>query len=83
MHRVQPSRRKRRYCFGIPTCAFASSDTRIRRAPTNTIWRSVFAARPGKVLLHGHCHQKSVLGMAADETLLRKMGLDCQLPDSG
>jgi len=37
----------------------------------------------GQAIMHGHCHQKSILGMAADEALLRKMGLDYQLPDSG
>ncbi len=37
----------------------------------------------GQAILHGHCHQKSVLDMASDEAILRKLGLDYQMPDSG
>ena len=36
-----------------------------------------------KVLLHGHCHQKALMKMTAEESLLRKMGLELQTPDSG
>ena len=36
-----------------------------------------------KVLLHGHCHQKSLMKMTAEESLLRKMGVDLKAPDSG
>src|SRR6202030_2809519 len=36
-----------------------------------------------KVLLHGHCHQKALMKMTAEESLLRKMGLEVQIPDSG
>jgi Fe-S oxidoreductase len=35
------------------------------------------------VLLHGHCHQKAVLGMDADVELLAGMGVDLELPDTG
>jgi FAD/FMN-containing dehydrogenase/Fe-S oxidoreductase len=38
---------------------------------------------PGAALVHGHCHQKSVLGMGAEAGLLRKTGLDIALPDTG
>jgi Fe-S oxidoreductase/FAD/FMN-containing dehydrogenase len=38
---------------------------------------------PRKVLLHGHCHQKAVLGMDADVELLAGMGVDLELPDTG
>jgi len=37
----------------------------------------------GGVLLHGHCHHKAVLGMAADAALLRKSGLDVRVLDDG
>jgi FAD/FMN-containing dehydrogenase/Fe-S oxidoreductase len=37
----------------------------------------------GKVLLHGHCHQKSLMGLGDEESLLRKMGADLQSIDSG
>jgi FAD/FMN-containing dehydrogenase/Fe-S oxidoreductase len=36
-----------------------------------------------KVLLHGHCHQKAIMKMGDEESLLRKMGLELQTPDSG
>ncbi|HEV7967763.1 MAG TPA: FAD-linked oxidase C-terminal domain-containing protein [Candidatus Acidoferrales bacterium] len=38
---------------------------------------------PGKVLLHGHCHHKSLMGLGAEESLLRKTGADLQSIDSG
>ena len=37
----------------------------------------------GKVLLHGHCHHKSLMKMSDEESLLRKMGADLQSVDSG
>jgi FAD/FMN-containing dehydrogenase/Fe-S oxidoreductase len=37
----------------------------------------------GKVLLHGHCHHKSIMGLGDEESLLRKMGADLQSLDSG
>jgi Fe-S oxidoreductase len=36
-----------------------------------------------KVLLHGHCHHKSIMGLGDEESLLRKMGADLQSIDSG
>jgi FAD/FMN-containing dehydrogenase/Fe-S oxidoreductase len=38
---------------------------------------------PGKVLLHGHCHHKSLMGLGDEESLFRKMGADLQSIDSG
>ena len=35
------------------------------------------------VLFHGHCHQKALMKMTADESLLRKMGVDLQTVDAG
>jgi Fe-S oxidoreductase len=37
----------------------------------------------GKLLLHGHCHHKSLMGMGAEESVLRKTGADVQSIDSG
>ena len=37
----------------------------------------------GKVLLHGHCHHKSIMGIGDEESLLRKTGADLQSIDSG
>ncbi|MBC5824227.1 MAG: FAD-binding oxidoreductase, partial [Candidatus Eremiobacteraeota bacterium] len=36
-----------------------------------------------KVIAHAHCHQKSVLDAAAEEKLLKKLGVDYSMPDSG
>ena len=36
-----------------------------------------------KAVLHGHCHHKSLLKMNADHDLLRRMGLDLEILDSG
>ena len=36
-----------------------------------------------KALVHGHCHQKAVLGMDHEESLLHKLGLDFTLLDDG
>jgi FAD/FMN-containing dehydrogenase/Fe-S oxidoreductase len=36
-----------------------------------------------KVLLHGHCHHKSLMKLSDEESLLRRMGADLQSIDSG
>lgn len=36
-----------------------------------------------KALMHGHCHQKAVIGLGADEALLKRLGLDYEVLDSG
>jgi FAD/FMN-containing dehydrogenase/Fe-S oxidoreductase len=36
-----------------------------------------------KAVVHGHCHHKAVMGMKAEEALLKKMGLDFEILDSG
>jgi Fe-S oxidoreductase len=35
------------------------------------------------ILLHGHCHQKAIMKMTDEESLLRKMGVRLQSPDAG
>lgn len=42
-----------------------------------------FQPLTGKAVVHGHCHHKSVLKMEAEEAVLRKLGLDFRMPDSG
>jgi FAD/FMN-containing dehydrogenase/Fe-S oxidoreductase len=37
----------------------------------------------GKALVHGHCHQKAVMGVQAETDLLKKMGLAVSSPDTG
>ncbi|HKH98010.1 MAG TPA: FAD-linked oxidase C-terminal domain-containing protein [Candidatus Sulfotelmatobacter sp.] len=36
-----------------------------------------------KALLHGHCHHKSIMKMTAEESLLRRLGVDFQAPAPG
>ena len=36
-----------------------------------------------QAILHGHCHQKALMKMAHAESLLRKMGIETSVPDSG
>lgn len=36
-----------------------------------------------KAIVHGHCHQKAMMGMEADKKLLSKLGLDYTVLDSG
>jgi FAD/FMN-containing dehydrogenase/Fe-S oxidoreductase len=36
-----------------------------------------------KALLHGHCHQKSLMKMTSEESLLRRLGIDFQTPAPG
>jgi Fe-S oxidoreductase len=38
---------------------------------------------PSTAIVHGHCHQKSVLGMKEEESVLRALGLDYRILDSG
>jgi FAD/FMN-containing dehydrogenase/Fe-S oxidoreductase len=36
-----------------------------------------------RALVHGHCHQKAVMGMSAEQALYTRMGLDAEMLDSG
>jgi Fe-S oxidoreductase len=36
-----------------------------------------------RALLQTHCHQEATIGYGADERLIRRMGLDLRVPDSG
>lgn len=36
-----------------------------------------------KALVHGHCHQKAIMGMESEVALLKKIGIDAQALDSG
>jgi FAD/FMN-containing dehydrogenase/Fe-S oxidoreductase len=36
-----------------------------------------------KALVHGHCHHKSVLEMTDEESVLRRMGVDYEIPSQG
>ncbi len=36
-----------------------------------------------KAIVHGHCHHKAIMKMRDEQSVLEKMGLDFQMPDSG
>jgi FAD/FMN-containing dehydrogenase/Fe-S oxidoreductase len=36
-----------------------------------------------KAILHGHCHQKSLMKMTAEESILRRLGIDFRTPAPG
>jgi len=38
---------------------------------------------PRRALLHGHCHHKSIMKMTAEESLLRRLGVDFTTPAPG
>lgn len=66
-------------------------DPRAKKLAANTFMlaeyleKIAYAPPPlsGKALLHGHCHQKAVMGMGPEGALLKKMGLDVSAPDTG
>jgi Fe-S oxidoreductase len=37
----------------------------------------------GKALVHGHCHHKAIFRMEDDKALLKKIGVDYDLPETG
>jgi FAD/FMN-containing dehydrogenase/Fe-S oxidoreductase len=36
-----------------------------------------------KAIVHGHCHQKALIGMSAEKQMFQKMGLDAEVLDDG
>jgi hypothetical protein len=36
-----------------------------------------------KALVHGHCHHKAVIGFNNEQEILKKMGVDFEMPDPG
>jgi len=36
-----------------------------------------------KALVHGHCHHKSIMKMADEESVLRRIGIECEMPAAG
>lgn len=36
-----------------------------------------------KALLHGHCHHKAIMGLSSEQSILKKMGMEIDAPDSG
>jgi FAD/FMN-containing dehydrogenase/Fe-S oxidoreductase len=66
-------------------------DTDAQRLSQQTFLLSEFLLRAGyqpprlegRALVHGHCHQKAVLTMDAEEELLGRLGLEVEAPDTG
>jgi Fe-S oxidoreductase len=42
-----------------------------------------FPALHHEAVVHGHCHHKAILGMESEQSVLRKLGLDFHVLDSG
>ena len=38
---------------------------------------------PRRALIHGHCHHKALMKMTAEESVLRRMGIDFTAPSPG
>ncbi len=38
---------------------------------------------PRKALLHGHCHQKALMGIKEEQEILKAMGVEARVPESG
>jgi len=36
-----------------------------------------------RALIHGHCHQKALMGMESEQEVLRAMGVESEMPDLG
>ncbi|HKQ30813.1 MAG TPA: heterodisulfide reductase-related iron-sulfur binding cluster, partial [Burkholderiales bacterium] len=70
---------------------FFPDDTRAKRLAAQTYLFADYLNHVGyqpppmdaNVLLHGHCHQKAVFGMAAETELLDKLGVTYKLLDNG
>jgi len=77
--------------FRDELCGLFPDDPDAKLLSQQTYMLSEFLVKEGVVLptldrsavVHGHCHQKSVAGMKSEEAILRALGLDYQLLDSG
>jgi Fe-S oxidoreductase len=69
------------------------ADPRAQKLATQVMLLSEFLEKHGKnfklpeinrkALVHGHCHHKSIMKMSAEESVLRRMGVDYQTPAPG
>jgi Fe-S oxidoreductase len=70
-----------------------SKDERAQKLSQQTLLLSEFLEKEAKhfplpklkrkALIHGHCHHKSVMGMTAEESVLKNMGMDFYAPAFG
>jgi FAD/FMN-containing dehydrogenase/Fe-S oxidoreductase len=68
-------------------------DTRAQKLATQVLLLSEFIEKyareftlpkvGGQALVHGHCHQKSVMKMTDEEAVLRRLAVDYQMPAPG
>ena len=81
--------------FRDELCNLFPDDKRAQRLAKNTFTLAEFldrrewqppqsrnGSRP-RALVHGHCHQKAVLGMQSELRLLARAGFDVEAPDAG
>ena len=64
--------------FRLRQQTFLLSEFLEQKAPD---WQLPRLAR--KAVVHGHCHHKAIMGMQAEEAVLKRLGLDYTLLDSG
>lgn len=77
-------------CCGRPLYDFGVFDT-AERLSDQTLLLSEFLERQRyappdlhvRATVHGHCHHESVIGMDAEVALLKRMGVDHEVLDSG
>jgi FAD/FMN-containing dehydrogenase/Fe-S oxidoreductase len=73
-----------------PNLLHGDTDARRVAAQTHTLTEYLAALDgyrppklPGTAVVHGHCHHRSVLDFDAELNVLRAMGLDVDVPESG
>jgi Fe-S oxidoreductase len=79
--------------FRDELCNLLPDDPRAAQLRDRTFLLSEFLVRfapgyqppkvEGKIVVHGHCHQRATMGMQDEMTLLRATGAEVQLLDSG
>jgi FAD/FMN-containing dehydrogenase/Fe-S oxidoreductase len=79
--------------FRDEMCALMPNDNDAERLARQTFLLSEFIERymPDQplpqlhrhALVHGHCHHKAVMKFDAEERVLKRMGLDCEVLDAG
>jgi FAD/FMN-containing dehydrogenase/Fe-S oxidoreductase len=57
---------------------FVLSEFLVKKAPHYEIKRL-----SGKAIVHGHCHQKALIGFSEEEEILKKLGLKYRIPEAG
>ncbi len=77
--------------FRDELCNLFPNDERAKRLSKQTFMLSEFLEKidyqppplPGKAIVHAHCHHRAVMGLNAEKSVLKKLGIDYDLLDSG